>query len=352
MEKDCRGQIRGSPFIGDFMAEIQLVHADTLSCETIFRVAPNGDFIIIAQCGGLSEPAPGNRTLLFRSTDEGRTWLAPVDILPSESRAVYCTEVFVFQDRMEAYLTVHEGKFCNFETVIATSPDSGYSWTIRKNTFTEDFCFMRSGLILSDGRYMTVAQHYPGTAAENGALAEAGEYIWKANCEYAENTVVYEDAVGRQTAGGSVRIPTVYGGVRRWKWSEPTVVELEQGHLIMLLRFQGTGHLWRSDSYDFGVTWSKIVCTELENPGNKPKLIKSGNRIVLLNTFRQGMRYNDRNPLSVWVSYDGMNSWGKKIVAVDFPGWLSYPDGICHSGEVLFAFEFNRHDVYFVRAKL
>ena len=56
------------------MVDIKLVHTDSLSCETIFRIAPNGDYIIISQCGGNCEPAPENRVLLFRSTDKGQTW--------------------------------------------------------------------------------------------------------------------------------------------------------------------------------------------------------------------------------------------------------------------------------------
>lgn len=118
----------------------------------------------------------------------------------------------------------------------------------------------------------------------------------------------------------------------------------------MLLRFQGTSYLWRSDSFDYGKSWTKPQKTELENPGNKPKLIKAGNRVILLNTFRRGSRYIDRTPLSVWVSDDGMKTWKTKITAVDFPAYLSYPDGIYdeRDGKVKFAFELNRHDVYFV----
>lgn len=333
------------------MAEIQLVHTDTLSCETIFRIAPNGDYLIFSLCKGLQEPAPENRTLLFRSTDQGKTWQKPVCIYSDEVVA-YCTEVFVFADYIEMYFTVHSGKFCNYRTMIGKSYDNGYNWTYYENPFTRDYCFMRGGLRLSDGRYMTVAQHYPGTAELNTKLAEDDKYIWECDCPYAANTVVYEDEDGKMQAGGSVRIPTVYEGRRSWKWTEPTVVELEKGHLVMLLRFQYTNYLWRSDSYDFGKSWTQPCKTDLKNPGNKPKLIQNGNRIILLNTFNEGYRYIDRNPLSVWVSNDGMNTWDKKITVADFPGYLSYPDGVCVGDEVLFAFEFNRHDIYFVRVRI
>ena len=330
------------------MTEIKLVHTDSLSCETIFRIAPNGDYLIVSQCGGGKEPDPDNRTLVFRSVDGGKTWQKPVDIFSEEKRAVYCTEVFVEGNLIKAYIAVHNGWFCGYENFIAKSVDNGYTWTYEKDTLFSDFRFVRSGVRLSDGRYITVVQHYPDTEKTDKALAEAKEYVWKSDSRYVENTVVYDD--GKGGFGGSVRLPREYGGVRIWKWSEPTVVELESGHLVMLLRFQNTDYLWRSDSFDFGQTWSEPQKTNLENPGNKPKLIKAGERVVLLNTFKKGNRYIDRNPLSVWVSEDGMKTWSKKITAVDFPAWLSYPDGIYdeRDGKVKFAFELNRHDVYFV----
>lgn len=335
------------------MINIQLVHTDTLSCETIFRLAPNGDYLMFSQCGGGKEPSPDNRTFLFRSTDGGKTWLSPVDIFPTEKRAVYCTEVFVNGKEIRAYILVHNGFFREYDKFIAKSWDCGYTWTYDRDRCFEDFGFIRSGLCLSDGRYMTVAQHYPGT--EKAAAGEAGatkEYIWKCEAPYAVNTVVYED--GKRGVGGSVLIPREYDGKRCWKWSEPTVVELENGHLVMLLRFQGTDYLWRSDSFDYGETWTEARKTDIENPGNKPKLIKAEERVILLNTFHKGNRFIDRSPLGVWISDDGMQTWGKKITTVVFPAWLSYPDGIFdeRDGKVKFGFELNRHDIYFVEVNL
>ena len=55
------------------MNRIKLVHLDSLSCEAIFRIAPNGDYVIISQVGDVTEPAPQNRVHLFRSTDKGES---------------------------------------------------------------------------------------------------------------------------------------------------------------------------------------------------------------------------------------------------------------------------------------
>ena len=54
------------------MDRIELVHCDTLSCEAIVRRAPNGELILVCQCGGTGEPMPENRVYVFHSADGGR----------------------------------------------------------------------------------------------------------------------------------------------------------------------------------------------------------------------------------------------------------------------------------------
>ena len=121
------------------MTEIKLGHTDTLSCEAIFRIASNGDYLIFSQCGGGVEPHPDNRILLFRSKDGGETWQAPVDIFPLETRAVGCSEVFVSKECIKAYLLVHNGFFRGYENFIAKSYDDGYTWHYEKDDCFKDF---------------------------------------------------------------------------------------------------------------------------------------------------------------------------------------------------------------------
>ena len=129
-----------------------------------------------------------------------------------------------------------------------------------------------------------------------------------------------------------------------------TLAQLSDDSIVMLLRIRG-GYLYRSRSVDGGLTWSDPEKTDIPNPGNKPKLIQDGKRIILLNTPSSGYGYQYRTPLAVWVSEDDMQTW-KKYVVTDFAGWLSYPDGIAEGNIVRFAFELNRHDVYYAEAEI
>lgn len=341
------------------MTNIVMVHRDSLSCETILRQAPNGDLIIIAQCGGFTEPAIENRVYLFRSQDGGKTWSKPTDIYPMENRAVYCTEVTVFDGVITAYLTIHNGKFVDYEHIKLISRDNGYTWENGgRIEWFDSFVFIRGGIELKNGKRLLAFQNYPGAEKYNSVLSQNNEYIWKADIPYVENGVIIMDKDEKNAViGGTVKLPMTFNNRRIWQWSEPTVVELDNGQLTMLLRFTGTGYLWRSDSFDGGMTWTEAYKTDIPNPGNKPKLIKGKNgEIILLNTPNNATTVDliNRNPLSVWISYDNLKTFEYKKDLIDFKAYLSYPDGIISDdGErVLFAFELNRHDVYFVEHEI
>ncbi|MDR1094383.1 MAG: glycoside hydrolase [Clostridiales bacterium] len=333
-----------------------MVHVDTLSCEAILRRAPNGNLIIVSQCGGASEPAPQNRVYAFVSRDGGKTWGKPASVWPEDGRAVYATEVSVANGEIRCYLTLHDGRFLDFRNAVAVSRDSGSTWAAEKGPRLGGFCFLRGRLDLPDGGHLLPYQRYPIARAENDELKKRGEYVWHSEIEFVENGVLIGGADGAYRRGGAVRLPLRgSGGKPLWQWPEPTLARLSDGAVAMLLRYNGTGYLWRSDSRDGGCTWSEPVRTDIPNPGNKPKLIQmDARRVALLNTPNAGQGYASRNPLSVWVSADGMKTWGYKRDLTDFPGWLSYPDGIyeIETNEILLAFEFNRHDIYFIRHRI
>jgi len=66
--------------------------------------------------------------------------------------------------------------------------------------------------------------------------------------------------------------------------------------------------------------------TDIPNPNSKITLIRQENKILLFhnpNSNYQGVIFDMRKPLSLWISYDEMKSWGKKIVLCDEP--MFYP---------------------------
>ena len=339
------------------MDTIRLVHTDTLSCEAILRRTPKGSLIIVSQCGGTKEPDPGNRVYLFRSEDEGQTWSKPIPVVPENGKAQYQTEVSVIGDSIYIFMTEHDGNFTGFHSYIVRSTDDGNTFRFFCDVpVKKGFCFVR-GMLEYGGKYLFPYQNYPVTARQDAQLQRQGRRIWDSGADFVEMGVLStSDMRTFEASAREVRLPLrMQDGTPRWVWSEPTLAPLSDGSLAMLLRFDGRGRLYRSLSRDGGQSWEEAEPTEIPNPANKPKLLPlRDGRIALLNTPDARTGYAYRCPLALWVSDDDMRTWKYRRDLVTFPGWLSYPDGICSADgkQILFAFEFNRHDIYFMRADI
>lgn len=339
---------------------IKLIHLDTLSCEPILRRTPDGALLCVSQCGDVHEPAPGNRVLAFRSEDEGETWQNMGLVHRETGEAVYVTEVMVLDGVISAFLEVHNGRFLNMRCVVAQSRDGGRTW-IDAGPFPHfpTFCFMRGSLPLKSGEILLAAQYFPVTPDENIRLVVSNHnitnvyqqrWIGDAAVDYVGNDVLISadrGATWQRFTGPKIPIKGDTG--RYWVWSEPTVAELFDGRLVMLLRVDGSGCLWRSESRDQGRTWSEAVKTDIPNPGNKPKLIPMPDgRIALLHTPNSAPRgFNKRFPLSLWISDDDLATFGDRRIVTDFPGYYCYPDGFYENGHILFTIEINRHEILF-----
>ena len=341
------------------MTEIRLVNTDTLSCEPVVRRMSDGSLLMVAQCGDTYEPAPRNRVYFFHSYDDGATWSEPVSIYPENGCAVYCTEVACFDDRIEAYLTLHNGQFFNWRSVVMVSTDCGHTWTDR-GPFPglEAYTFMRGKIVLRNGDILIPYQRYPISAEENERLVAkyGGTYRRSGKLMYVGVTDVGIDYVDNGVAlsrdgGATYEIcPCPHFLIRgetglQWVWSEPTIVELSDGRVAMLIRIT-KDVLWYSESSDGGRTWSGFVPTDIPNPSCKPKLIglPDGRIALVHDPDRQ-----KRNPLAVWISDDDMRTWRRREVISDFPLNFDYPDGFYENGKLYISIELQRRDVLFIK---
>ena len=337
------------------MTSIYLVHRDSLSCEAIVRQMPNGELLMVCQCRGLTEPDIENRVFYWHSQDNGRTWDKPTLLWPEDGRAVYQTEVSVADGEVTVFLTLHDGGFWDWKCVMMKSADSGYTWVNAGEPPCFSGCtFFRGTIRTADNALVQSYQRYPVPEETDR------EFKWKSDKIFRHPDLIpcNENGIIRSEDGGRTwkSYPAVtLSHQERWHWGEPAVCELEPGHLVMLVRVNESGYLWRSDSADGGRTWCEAFSTDIPNPNNKVKLIRlPGGEIALLHTPATGERKKDwlanRNPLELWISDDGMEHWNYKRTLIDFPGGISYPDGFCTEDgrHILLAVEFNRHDIYFL----
>lgn len=240
------------------MNRLRLVHRNTLSCEPILRRMENGEMLCVSQCGDVTEPAPGNRVYVFHSEDEGENWSAPAPIRPEDGQAVYLTEVACFPGRVVVYLTLHNGAFLNWRSECRESTDNGYTWrSVGPLAGEETYAFPRGVIRLRDGRYMMACQHYPITQEENDRLLREGLRWLHADIDRVENRILVSNDEGRTWRYvGQATLPMPGEIGKRWIWSEPTILELNDGRIAMLLRVPGTGRLYYAESHDGGATFT------------------------------------------------------------------------------------------------
>ena len=339
---------------------ISQIYTDTLSCEPMVERMPNGELLCVCQCGGLTEPAPENRVYAFHSKDNGKTWFGKESIYPEDGQAVYCTELSIIGDEITAYLTVHSGRFVDWKCYMMKSFDNGYTWKNYGNPpFFPEYTFMRGMLRTRDGRVILPYQTYPVTREEHDRILKEETDQWigvNSKTEYCESGVLISEDNGetyKRYPACRMDIPSF-----RWIWSEPTVAELSDGTLVMLMRKDGDGWLWRSESKDGGYTWTDCVRTDIANATSKPRLIMlDNNRIALIHTpnnewiLTRGRISGYRNPLELWITEDDMKTW-KKMNLTDFPGTYHYTDGFYEDGHIRFVIEHNRHTILYFDVEL
>ncbi|HRU33396.1 MAG TPA: exo-alpha-sialidase, partial [bacterium] len=112
---------------------------------------------------------------------------------------------------------------------------------------------------------------------------------------------------------------------------QPAVVELEDGHLLCFLRTRDS-FIFRSESYDYGRTWSPPCSTSLKNPNSGIDLIKliDDRLIVIFNDS-----FDRRTPLNAGISEDNGESWEifdleREDGEYSYPGIIQIRDKLVH----------------------
>ena len=332
-------------------------YPDICCSDCLLREAPNGDWIVAMLSGGYTEPRKENSIYLCRSKNKGITWDKPEKISLKVKQALIPTEIIVEQDKMTMYVSAHDGGLMKWKSCYCVSCDSGYTWSPLENVpLRGERTFIRNLCVLSNGKWLLPYQHYILT--EKKKKKRISDY--KFTTIFENGTLISDDQGETWTISQQ---PVIVNDVAEgaFIWHENNVAELSDKSIAMLIRVDGSGFLYRSDSLDEGRSWSKPRKTDIPNPGAKFRLFNlSDGRIVLLhnpnNEKTPAAIVNKmwRNPISVWISDDDMKSWAYKKDLSYFPGQLQYPDGFIDEKEdyLHFALDYNRHDVIYIGAKL
>lgn len=125
---------------------------------------------------------------------------------------------------------------------------------------------------------------------------------------------------------------------------QPTLWESEPGRVHMLLR-STCGRVCRSDSSDFGQTWSPVYLTSLphNNSGLDATRLNDGAVALVCNPVEG----RERTPLSILLSYDNGANWRHRLDIETEPGEYSYPAIISTARGMALTYTWRRERIVF-----
>jgi len=281
-----------------------LIHEfDSYAREPVLRRMPDGSLICLFVTGGPREPHNENVTMVARSFDDGDTWTEPEVLFSHARRGVWCTEIFTGGD--EPMIFVHtynaESWYRELQTFVSYSFDGGESWTEPSSLPCGlNGVSVRQGVVMSSGEWL-----FPVYRQETRTGFDWPDDILTTKPGFLCSAAVSSDQGMSFRLYGNLRSEE---GVPLW---EPNCVELEDGHIVMLMRAQK--YLYVSESFDYGRSWSEPRETRIPNANTKLTLLKIRGSILLINNFVSDAAFEGRTHLEIWISDDMMRSWKKKL---------------------------------------
>lgn len=256
-------------------------HASTLT------QAPDGSFIA-AWFAGTEEKHPD--VGIWMSRFDGAAWTPP-QLAAKVNESAHWNPVLFTDAEKEVHLFFKVGpEISHWATWWMTSTDNGLTWSEARELVPGD----------AGGR---------GPVRSKPIILSDGSWLAPASTEFQ----LWEAFVDRSSDRGSTWERSADFEIERPKFRgkgaiQPTLWESTPGVVHALLR-TGAGRAWRTDSQDFGRTWSPVYDCGLPNNNSGIDVLKleEGTLMLVLNPV--GMNWGPRTPLSLAVSRDNGATW-------------------------------------------
>ena len=226
-----------------------------------------------------------------------------------------------------------------WETWLVTSTDGGETWSEPRELVAGDHGgrgpVKNKPIILSDGSWLAGASLEPHGVGGKKKL-------WDAFADRSTD--------GGKTWRASDLVPIDHDAFAGNGIIQPTLWESAAGRVHMLMR-STAGAVYRSDSSDFGATWSPAYRTALPNNNSGVDLVKlaDGALVLALNPINVKVR----TPLSLLISRDNGQAWTDRLdIETDPEGRFAYPSIIASGRGVAAAYTWNSSRIAFWKGHL
>ncbi|MGM0830627.1 MAG: sialidase family protein [Bacillota bacterium] len=274
----------------------------TAHAPTITKME-NGD-LLCAWFAGSFEGSPDISIVLSKFNHETQEWNVPKIVSQDDTRSEQNPSFFHAPDQSVWLIyTSQEGRQPGKDNMQFTSIikyqktyDNGETWMEPAVLFSQPGTFVRQAIqVLSNGRWIFSTW-----------VCEDSEF------GLTNDPTVFQVSDDEGQTWKEVRMPESNGRVHA------NVIELEDGHLVAFMRSRFADYIYRSESRDYGESWTVPEPTVLPNNNASISAIKLDNGAIAI-AYNANSANNPekgkvawpglRNPVVVSVSEDGGNTW-------------------------------------------
>lgn len=349
----------------EFLTGHPTKNADTLVRDFVFGAKPpfkethastlihlkDGSFLVAAFAG----TKEGNDDVgIWMVKGKPGNWGVPFRIAKIKDDAHWNPVLFQSPEG-KIFLFFKVGKrIATWNTWVITSVDEGRTWSEPYELVPGDFGgrgpVRNKPIVLSNGVWIAGASNENGPWNVFFDRSEDGGKTWTAT--------LYVDIDRISLGAGEKKIDTsgilseglrdTIAQYRKGGVIQPTLWESEPGHVHALLR-STYGVVCRTDSKDYGKTWSPVYSISFPNPNSGIDLTKLVDGTLVMASNQDNANWGSRGVLSLFVSKDNGFTWTKvyELERGKKEDEYSYPAIISFSNRIALTYTWNRKNIVF-----
>jgi len=308
-------------------------HFAACHAATVAKLDENN--VMIACFGGTREG--DNDVKIWLTYTVGDTFKPPVKFSYDDNIPHWNPVLFRNGDKIILYFKISK-KITNWITVYTTSHDNGITWSEIRELVPNDLSGGRGPvknkpLRLSDGTWIAPRSLETATAwtVEPDRSVDCGR-TWQTlqPLDYKINDTIIKGFLNNKTNG----------------IIQPSLWEYPNGHVHMLMR-STWGRIYRSDSENYGVTWSPAYETAIPNNNSGIDLDRTADNTLVLCYNNVAENWGKRTPLNLAYSVDNGETFIDDLILENEPGEYSYPSVLADGNLLHVVYTWNRKNIIY-----